>query len=72
MSCYFRHLKDVFAEAGIEITASNKKEIDRLIHEFVGINYINYRDCPGTWKMLKPILADRQRKSELINKLSQV
>jgi len=32
MSCYLRHLKDILGEAGIEITADNKKQIDRAIH----------------------------------------
>jgi len=32
MSCYFGHMKDVFEEAGVEITKENKKEIDRIIH----------------------------------------
>lgn len=25
MSCYFRHMKDVLKEAGIEVTRENKK-----------------------------------------------
>ena len=33
MSCYFRHLKDIFEEAGVEVTKENKKEIDRVIHD---------------------------------------
>lgn len=37
MSCYFRHLKDILNEAGIEVTASNKKQIDRIIHEIAGV-----------------------------------
>ena len=35
MSCYFRHMKDVLEEAGIEITKDNKKEIDGIIHRLV-------------------------------------
>ena len=33
MSCYFRHLKDVLSEAGIEVTPANKKQIDQAIKE---------------------------------------
>jgi len=50
MSCYFRHMKDVFEEAGIEVTKENKKEIDRIIHTIVDLEYKN---CSPTWKMVK-------------------
>ena len=33
MACYFRHMKDILDEAGIEVTADNRKEIDRMIHK---------------------------------------
>jgi len=56
MSCYFRRLKGIFDEAGIEVTASNKKQLDQAIHQMVGTDY---KDCPGTWKKLKQqIMAD--------------
>ncbi len=45
MSCYFRHLKDIFAEAGIEVTKANRKELDRAFHDIVGVVY---KDCPTT------------------------
>jgi len=38
MSCYFRHLKDIFDKAGIEVNASNKKQIDQAVHQIVGTN----------------------------------
>ncbi len=50
MSCYFRHLKDVLAEAGVEVTPANKKDVDRALHEIVGVAY---KDCPGAWRNLK-------------------
>lgn len=46
MSCYFRHLKDIFAEAGIEVTASNKRQVDQAIHRLVGVKY---KECPAAW-----------------------
>ena len=65
MSCYFRHLKDIFAEAGIEVTPANRKEIDRAIHQFVGINY---KDCPATGRKLKEeVLANEKKRRELIS-----
>ncbi len=50
MSCYFRHMKDVLEEAGIRITEKNKKEVDRLLHELVGVEY---KHCSPTWKAIK-------------------
>ena len=53
MTCYFRHLKPVFKKAGIEVTLENKKELDRIIHNIVNVNYKN---CPATWKQVKSLI----------------
>ena len=67
MSCYFRHLKDVLNEAGLEITPGNKKQVDRAIHEIVGVTY---KDCPATWRKLKQeIMGDEQKRQDFIQKL---
>jgi branched-subunit amino acid aminotransferase/4-amino-4-deoxychorismate lyase len=50
MTCYFRHLKEVFKKAGIEITKDNKREIDKVIHSIVGVEYKN---CSTAWKEVK-------------------
>ena len=63
MSCYFRYMKDEFAEAGIDVTDGNKKEIDRIIHELMGIGY---KDCSQTWREVKQRLGDPQLRQELI------
>ena len=55
MTCYFRHLSHVFKKAGIEVTAQNKREIDRIIHEIAGVNYKN---CPATWKRVKTLILE--------------
>lgn len=69
MSCYFRHMKDVLAEAGVDVTPANKKQIDRALHNIVGIEY---KDCPAAWKVLKQqVLADEGKKRELIDRLRQ-
>ena len=49
MTCYFRHkqMKSIFKKVGVEITKENKKEIDKLIHSIVGVEYKN---CSATWK----------------------
>ncbi|MBN1357904.1 hypothetical protein JW988_03955 [Candidatus Bathyarchaeota archaeon] len=59
MTCYFRHLKHVFEKAGIEITPTNKKEIDRIIHDIVSVNYKN---CPATWTQAKTLILEDEAK----------
>ena len=55
MTCYFRHLNDVFDKAGVTVTKENKKDVDRAIHSIVGIEYKN---CPATWKEVKKRIAE--------------
>ena len=68
MTCYFRHLKEFFAEAGITITKENKKDVDRVIHSIMGIEYKN---CSATWKEVKERILDNKEGfiSELKDKL---
>lgn len=67
MSCYFRHLKDILEEAGIEVTPANKKRIDQAIHQIAGVNY---KDCPETWRRLKQeITVDLAKRQALISQL---
>ena len=70
MSCYFRHLKDILSEAGVEVTPGNKQQIDAIIHDIVGVPY---KDCPATWKKLKQeIIADEQKRQAFIEKLQNI
>ena len=55
MTCYFRHISRIFDELGIEITKDNKRDIDRVIHELVGVEYKN---CPDAWRAVKKNLAE--------------
>jgi len=55
ITCYFRHLKQVFEKAGIEVTSENKREIDRVVH---GIVDVEYKNCPAAWKKVKKRLAE--------------
>ena len=67
MSCYFRHLKDVMEEVGIEITPANKKEIDRILHGIVGVPY---KDCPAAWKKIKEMVkGDPSQRERFIERL---
>jgi hypothetical protein len=55
MTCYFRHLKDVFKKAGIEVTPQNRQDVDRIIHGIVGVDYEN---CPAAWRQVKNRVAE--------------
>lgn len=66
MSCYFRHMKDVFEEAGIEVGPENKKDVDRKIHEIVGVTY---KDCPATWRRVKEEIDDEASRKAFIKRL---
>jgi ribosomal protein L17 len=55
VTCYFKHLKEIFNKAGIEITNENKREIDRVIHNIVGVKYKN---CPTAWREVKKKIAE--------------
>jgi len=55
MTCYFRHIQQIFKRAGIEVTRENKREIDRIIHSIVGVEYKN---CPAAWREVKKRIAE--------------
>lgn len=55
MTCYFRHIQKIFKKAGIEATSENKREIDRVIHSIVGVEYKN---CPAAWREVKKRIAE--------------
>lgn len=56
MSCYLRHMKEILAEAGVELTPGNRKEVDRAFHRIAGVAY---KECPATWKKLKQEAYER-------------
>ena len=55
MTCYFRHLNEVFKKAGITVTKENRQEIDKVIHKIVDVEYMS---CPAAWKEVKKRLAE--------------
>lgn len=55
MTCYFRHMKPIFKKIGLEVTKENKKEIDRAIHDIVGVEYKN---CSATWREVKKRISE--------------
>jgi predicted Fe-Mo cluster-binding NifX family protein len=67
MSCYFRHLKDIFSEAGIEVTPANRKKVDQAIHQIVRVDY---KECPSAWKNIKQEMSDDEnRRQDFIQRL---
>jgi len=66
MSCYFRHIKDIFSLAGIEISPENKKKADQIIHQILGVEYKN---CPMTWSKIKELKSSDSSRAEFIEKI---
>jgi hypothetical protein len=48
-------MKPIFNKIGLEVTKENKKEIDRAIHEIVGVEYKN---CSATWREVKNRISE--------------
>ena len=70
MSCYFRHLQEIFTEAGIIVTSANRKELDEAFHSIVGAQY---KECPATWKALKQEwLVNPDKRQQLVKELHNV
>ena len=58
MTCYFRHLNDIFRKAGITVTKDNRQELDKIVHQLVKVNYKN---CPQAWKEVKKRIAEDEQ-----------
>jgi len=62
-------MKDILEETGVEITPGNKKDVDRIIH---GIMEVEYKNCPPTWKAIKErVMGDEKAKRQFIKKLKE-
>ena len=68
MTCYFRHMKEVFAEAGVEVTKENKKRIDQAIHNIVSVEYKN---CSHKWRKVKELLKSGDTWKSFISQLKE-
>jgi hypothetical protein len=69
MSCYFRHMKDLLQEAGVEVDQQNKKDIDRAIHDIAGVTY---KDCSQTWRKVKEMTGDEAGRKVFVKRLKAV
>jgi hypothetical protein len=62
-------MKDVLEEAGVEVTRENKKEIDRVIH---GLVDVEYKACSPAWKGIKEhIKSDPKARSQFVRQLKK-
>jgi hypothetical protein len=62
-------MKDVLDEIGVEVTPKNKKEVDRIVHELVDVEYKN---CSPAWAAIKErIKGDRAAREEFVGKLTR-
>jgi hypothetical protein len=69
MSCYFRHMKEIFERTGIEVTPENRKKVDEAIHRLMATTY---KDCPATWKKIKEqVLSDPKKGDAFIRDLKK-
>lgn len=68
MSCYFRHIKDLFADAGVEVTAENRKDLDRKLHAAVGVEY---KDCPAAGRKIKETMSQEGGRDKLLKALKK-
>ena len=68
MSCYTRHLGDLYAAAGIENTKANRKRADGFIRKMLAMKE---EGCPVVWGEVKSRLADPDRSLELADRLRQ-
>jgi hypothetical protein len=64
MTCYARHLKEIFDEAGVEFTKGNIKHADKYFKKWLGKS-----DCPETWRELKIRLGDPSKREEVVKNL---
>jgi hypothetical protein len=76
MSCYFRHLQEIFDSSGIEITKDNRnrqdasQKLDEAMHKLLKVKY---KDCPKTWKEIKEkILVDEKKKKDFAERLKKM
>jgi len=66
LTCYLRNITRLFEKIGVEVTKENRREIDRQIHELLGVDY---KDCSTTWKAVKQRIEDDE--AEFVSSLKK-
>jgi hypothetical protein len=62
----------VLKEAGVEASPKNQKQIDAVIHKYIG-KQSSYGRCSADWKQAKKeIVANPEMKKELIDQLKML
>ncbi|KPK77789.1 MAG: hypothetical protein AMJ89_01795 [candidate division Zixibacteria bacterium SM23_73] len=67
MSCYTRHLTDVFETLDVENSKDNRKTMDKAMRKILKTD----KPCSEVWKRLKDILAEGKEKEDLVRKLKK-
>ena len=69
MSCYFRHLNEIFAQTGITVTPENRKALDETVHKLMGTHY---KDCSATWREFKAqVLVSDEARQKFVARLKE-
>ncbi|MBW1837751.1 MAG: hypothetical protein JRF71_12930 [Deltaproteobacteria bacterium] len=68
MSCYFKHMKDILKEGGVEVNQGNK-EIDKIIRRPIDVEY---KHCSPAWKAVKELIkTDDKGRRRFIKRLAK-
>ncbi|MBL7073991.1 hypothetical protein ISS37_01965 [candidate division KSB1 bacterium] len=68
MSCYTRHLDDLFAEAGVERTRENRKKFDQFLKASGQFG----DDCSHVWRKVKEHRANPEERKKLVEMIKTV
>jgi len=68
MTCFTRHLKDLFGEIGVEMNPESKRRVQNELTEIVNPES---KKCWDVWKGTKRYLADDKKKKLLIKELKK-
>ncbi|OGS20545.1 MAG: hypothetical protein A2252_09810 [Elusimicrobia bacterium RIFOXYA2_FULL_39_19] len=67
MSCYMRHLEELFKIAGIEASKENKKAFDLLLKK-----KFKTATCPQVWARVKEYLGGPKKRNKLLAELKKI
>jgi len=58
VSCYLRHMKDVFEALGLEYDKPNRKRVDAAVRQILSIPADEH--CPEVWAAVKALPDDER------------
>jgi len=64
LTCYFRHLEEVFQKAGISVTSENRREIGRVVQSVVKMEG---KHCPDVWREVRKRI--KENNAEFVQEL---